>query len=400
MSTLDDVRALEAQHIVPTYKRQPVVFVRGAGMYLYDADGKAYLDMLSGIGVAARGHADPALTAAIAEQAATLMQVSNLYYHPLQGEAAKRLSALSGLPRTFFCNSGAEAMEACLKFARRYWYTAGERSRTEFVALEHGFSGRTMGALSVTHNAHYREPFNPLIPGVTFVNPADPAALVAAVSNRTAAIIAEPIQGEGGVRPLSREFAAAINEACAKTGTLYIADESQSGLGRTGYPFYFQALGLSPDLVSVGKALGGGVPIGATLVSERVSAALSPGDHGTTYGGNLLACRAAIVVLEQLTNGSLLEHVRRVGAHFESRLKGLAAKHPVITEIRGAGLMRGLQLSVDALPFIDLARERGLLVNRTDETVLRMLPALTIDTTDLDKAVEILDTVFTDVKAA
>ncbi len=400
MSTLDDVRALEAQHIVPTYKRQPVVFVRGAGMYLYDADGKAYLDMLSGIGVAARGHADPALTAAIAEQAATLMQVSNLYYHPLQGEAAKRLSALSGLPRTFFCNSGAEAMEACLKFARRYWYTAGERSRTEFVALEHGFSGRTMGALSVTHNAHYREPFNPLIPGVTFVNPADPAALVAAVSNRTAAIIAEPIQGEGGVRPLSREFAAAINEACAKTGTLYIADEIQSGLGRTGYPFYFQALGLSPDLVSVGKALGGGVPIGATLVSERVSAALSPGDHGTTYGGNLLACRAAIVVLEQLTNGSLLEHVRRVGAHFESRLKGLAAKHPVITEIRGAGLMRGLQLSVDALPFIDLARERGLLVNRTDETVLRMLPALTIDTTDLDKAVEILDTVFTDVKAA
>lgn len=400
MSTLDDVRALENQHIVPTYKRQPVVFVRGAGMYLYDAEGRAYLDMLSGIGVAARGHADPALTAAIAEQAATLMQVSNLYYHPLQGEAAKRLSALSGLPRAFFCNSGAEAMEACLKFARRYWYTQGERSRTEYVALEHGFSGRTMGALSVTHNAHYREPFNPLIPGVTFVSPTDPAALLAAVSDRTAAIIAEPIQGEGGVRPLSREFAAAINEACAKTGTLYIADEIQSGLGRTGYPFYFQALGLTPDLVSVGKALGGGVPIGATLVSERVSSALSPGDHGTTYGGNLLACRAAIVVLEQLANGSLLEHVRRVGAHFETRLNALAARHPVITEIRGAGLMRGLQLSVDALPYIDLARERGLLVNRTDETVLRMLPALTIDTTDLDKAVEILDAVFTDVKAA
>lgn len=400
MSTLDQVRALEAQHIVPTYKRQPVVFVRGEGMYLYDADGKAYLDMLSGIGVAARGHADPALTAAIAEQAATLMHVSNLYYHPLQGEAAKRLSALSGLPRVFFCNSGTEAVEACLKFARRYWYTQGERERTEFVALEHGFSGRTMGALSVTHNAHYRDPFNPLIPGVTFVDPADPAALLAAVSNRTAAIIAEPIQGEGGVRPLTKAFAAAINEACERTGTLYIADEIQCGLGRTGYPFYFQALGLKPDIISVGKALGGGVPIGATIVSERVSAAISAGDHGTTYGGNLLACRAAIVVLEQLANGTLIDHVRTVGAHLEARLTALAAKHPVIVDVRGAGLMRGIVLRVDALPVVDAARERGLLVNRTDETVVRMLPALTVGADDLDKAVDILDTIFTELKTA
>jgi len=400
MSTLDQVRALEARHIVPTYKRQPVVFVRGEGMYLYDADGKAYLDMLSGIGVAARGHADPALTAAIAEQAATLMHVSNLYYHPLQGEAAQRLSALSGLPRVFFCNSGTEAVEACLKFARRYWYTQGERDRTEFVALEHGFSGRTMGALSVTHNAHYRDPFNPLIPGVTFVDPADPAALLAAVSERTAAIIAEPIQGEGGVRPLTKAFAAAINEACEKTGTLYIADEIQSGLGRTGYPFYFQALGLRPDIISVGKALGGGVPIGATIVSERVSAAISAGDHGTTYGGNLLACRAAIVVLEQLANGTLIDHVRTVGAHLETRLNALAARHPVIREIRGAGLMRGIVLHVDALPVVDAARERGLLVNRTDETVVRMLPALTVGTDDIDKAAEILDAIFTELKTA
>lgn len=400
MSTLEQVRALEAQHIVPTYKRQPVVFVRGEGMYLYDADGKAYLDMLSGIGVAARGHADPALTAAITEQAATLMHVSNLYYHPLQGEAAKRLSALSGLPRVFFCNSGTEAVEACLKFARRYWYTQGERGRTEFVALEHGFSGRTMGALSVTHNAHYRDPFNPLIPGVTFVDPADPAALAAAVSDRTGAIIAEPIQGEGGVRPLTKAFAAAINDVCAKTGTLYIADEIQSGLGRTGYPFYFQALGLKPDLISVGKALGGGVPIGATIVSERVSAAISAGDHGTTYGGNLLACRAAIVVLEQLANGTLIEHVRTVGAHLETRLTALAAKHPVIADVRGAGLMRGIVLRVDALPVIDAARDRGLLVNRTDETVVRMLPALTVGRDDIDKAADILDAIFTELQTA
>ena len=195
-------------------------------------------------------------------------------------------------------------------------------------------------------------------------------------------------------------FAAAINEACKRTGTLFIADEVQSGLGRTGYPFYFQALGLSPDLVSVGKALGGGVPIGATLVSERVSSAISAGDHGTTYGGNLLACRAAIVVLEQLANGDLIDHIRRVGAHLERQLKALASRHPVITEIRGAGLMRGIQLRVDALPVIDAARERGLLVNRTDETVVRMLPALTVGEDDLDKAVAILDMVLTDLEAA
>jgi predicted acetylornithine/succinylornithine family transaminase len=347
--------------------------------------------------VAARGHADPELVSAIADQAATLIHVSNLYYHPLQGEAARLLSALSGLPRVFFCNSGTEAVEACLKFARRYWFTKGEKQRTEFVALENGFSGRTFGSLSVTHNAHYREPFEPLVPGVAFVDPADPAALRAAVTGRTAAIIAEPIQGEGGIRPLSQAFADAIKEVCDKTGTLYIADEIQCGLGRTGAAFRFQSLGLTPDLVSVGKALGGGVPIGATLVSERVAQTISPGDHGTTYGGNLLACRAAIVVLKQLEDGTLLEHIKSAGAHFERRLKALALRHAVVAEVRGAGLMRGVVLKVDATPVIDAARERGLLVNRTDETVVRMLPPLNISTADLDKAVDILDGVLADV---
>lgn len=397
MSTLDDVRALEARHVLGTYKRQPVVFVRGEGCRLYDADGKAYLDLLSGIGVAARGHADPDLVRAISEQAATLLHVSNLYFHPLQGEAARLLTALSGLQRVFFCNSGAEAVEACLKFARRYWYTKGERQRTEFVALEGGFSGRTFGALSITHNPHYRDPFAPLVPGVTFVDPANPDALRAAVTDRTAAIIAEPIQGEGGIRPLSQAFADAISDVCRRTGTLYVADEVQSGLGRTGVPFYSRVLGLQPDLMSVGKALGGGVPIGATLVSERVAQAISPGDHGTTYGGNLLACRAAIVVLTQLEDGSLLEHVKTVGAHLERRLRTLALRHPVILEVRGAGLMWGVELRVDSTPVIDAARDRGLLVNRTDEKVIRMLPPLTISASDLDRAVDILDGVLADV---
>ena len=397
MTKLDDVRALEAQYVAPTYRRQPVVFVRGSGARLYDEEGREYLDLLSGIGVASLGHAHPGLAAAIADQAATLLHVSNLYYHPLQGEAAARLAALSGLPRAFFCNSGAEAVEACLKFARRYWHTAGERGRSGFVAMEGAFSGRTFGALSVTHDEHYREPFAPLLADVTFVNPNDPSAITKAVTNRTAAVIAEPIQGEGGVRPLTAAAVEAIGAACAATGTLFIADEVQTGLGRTGVPFYFQTLGLRPDLVSVGKALGGGVPIGACLMSERVAQAISPGDHGTTYGGNLLACRAAVFFLQQLMNEGLLAHVNEVSQLFERRLRTIALRHPLVLEVRGAGLMRGLELRTDATAVVDLARSRGLLVNRTDTTVVRMLPPLTVTAAELDRGLDILDAVLAEV---
>jgi acetylornithine/N-succinyldiaminopimelate aminotransferase len=392
--TLDDIQGRESRHVLQTYRRQPVAFVRGSGPRLYDVDGREYLDFVSGIGVASLGHAHPGLAAAIAEQAATLLHTSNLYYHPYQAEAAGRLSALSGLARAFFCNSGTEANEACLKFARRYWHTQGVKGRVGFVAIEGGFAGRTMGALSVTHDEHYRGPFQPLIEPVTFVPDTRPDLLAAAVNERTAAIIAEPIRGEGGIRPLPAEFAQAISDVCKRTGTLLIADEVQSGLGRTGYPFHSQAIGWEPDLISVGKALGSGVPIGAALVSERVAQTISPGDHGSTYGGNLLATRAAAFVLQQLTEGGLIEHVKTVGAHFEKRLRTLALRHPVIVEGRGAGVMRGLQLSVDAVPVIDQARQRGLLVNRTDEKVVRLLPPLTIEAADIDRAVDVLDEVF------
>jgi acetylornithine/N-succinyldiaminopimelate aminotransferase len=396
--TLDDIRDGELRHVLQTYRRQPVAFVRGSGSRLYDVDGREYLDFVSGIGVTSLGHAHPGLSAAIADQAATLIHTSNLYYHPFQVQAAGRLAQLSGLPRTFFCNSGTEAVEACLKFARRYWYTQGATERTGFVAVEGAFSGRTLGALSVTHDEHYRAPFGPLLEPVTFVDPAKPEALAAAVTGRTAAIIAEPILGEGGIRPMSPQFAAAINDVCERTGTLYIADEVQSGLGRTGYPFYSQALGLRPDLISVGKALGGGVPIGAALVAERVAETISNGDHGSTYGGNLLGTRAAAFVLDQLMSG-LIDQVRTTGVYFERRLRALALQHPVIVEVRGAGLMRGLQLNVDAMPVIDGARERGLLVNRTDEKVVRLLPPLNVSTADIDCAVETLDTVFATVRS-
>jgi predicted acetylornithine/succinylornithine family transaminase len=398
--TLDEIQATESRHVVQTYKRQAVAFVRGSGSRLYDTEGREYLDFVSGIGVASLGHAHPGLAAAVADQARTLLHTSNLYFHPFQAEAAARLAALSGLPRAFFCNSGTEANEACLKFARRYWHSQGVKGRVGFVAIEGGFAGRTMGALAVTHDEHYRAPFMPLIEPVTFVDPARPEALAAAVSERTAAIIAEPIQGEGGVRPLGREYADAIAEVCRRTGTLLIADEVQSGLGRTGVPFHSQAIGWQPDLISVGKALGSGIPVGAALVSERIAQTIAFGDHGSTYGGNLLATRAAAFFLEQLMDGGLLEHVRTAGAHFERRLRTLALKHPVIVEARGAGLMRGLELQVDAAPVVEQARQQGLLVNRTHEKVVRLLPPLTVEIADIDRAVETLDAVFAVVSSA
>ncbi|HEY2907690.1 MAG TPA: aspartate aminotransferase family protein [Vicinamibacterales bacterium] len=386
-TVLDDIQTRETRHILQTYRRAPITFVRGEGVRLYDSNGREYLDLLSGIGVASLGHAHPRLARVIADQAATLLHTSNLFYHPLQGELAERLANLSGLPRAFFCNSGTEAVEACLKFARRYWYTKGE-PRSEFIALEESFHGRTFGSLSVTSDEHYRLPFAPLLSGVKFVPVNEPAALAAAVSRQTAAIIAEPVQGEGGIRPLTPAFAEAIAEACAKTGALFIADEVQSGLGRTGYPFYFAALGLKPHLVAVGKALGSGVPVGAALVSQQVADTISFGDHGSTYGGNLLACRAALCFLDELVGGGVLAHVGRVGVHFEHRLKALAATRPIVKQVRGRGLMWGLELDRDAAPVVPAALERGVVVNRTAETVIRLLPPLIITESEIDESLD------------
>jgi acetylornithine aminotransferase/acetylornithine/N-succinyldiaminopimelate aminotransferase len=396
---MDDVVARESRYVLQTYKRNPVTFVRGEGVRLYDADGREYFDLLSGIGVAALGHAHPALSRAIAQQAQTLIHTSNLFFHPLQGELAERLANLSGLARSFFCNSGTEAVEACLKFARRYWHTKGS-PRAEFVALDESFHGRTMGSLSITSDDHYRAPFEPLLPTVKFVRTNDPASLAAAVSTSTAAIVAEPVIGEGGITPLTPAFAAAITEACAKTGALYIADEVQSGLGRTGHPFYFQALGLQPDLVAVGKALGGGVPIGAALASQKIADTLSFGDHGSTYGGNLLACRAALTVLNEIFDNGGADHVKRVGAVFERRLRAIASTHRVVKEIRGAGLMWGIDLNRDATAVVPAALERGVVVNRTAETVVRLLPPLIISEQETDEALGRLDAAIGAVGAA
>ena len=393
----EQVRDIEARHVLQVYKRLPLVLVRGAGSRIVDSDGREYVDFLSGIGVASLGHAHAGLAEALAAQARELAHTSNLFFHPLQGQVAARLAGLSGLPRAFFCNSGTEAVEACLKFARRYWHAAGSPARTEIVAFERSFHGRTFGSLSVTSGAPYREPFAPLVPGVRFVPPDDPEALRRTVSPATAAVIVEPIQGEGGVWPLSRTMADAISSVCKATGTLLIADEIQCGLGRTGHPFYSAALGLQPDLMALGKALGAGFPVGAALLGERVAAAVAFGDHGTTYGGNLLACRAALVFLDAL-EGGLPARVAAAGARLEAGLAKLAASRPATGDVRGAGLMRGMELeSAAAEQIVAAALRRGVIVNRTAGTVVRLLPPLTIADADIDEGLARLAAALEDV---
>ena len=393
----EQVRGIEARHVLQVYKRLPLVLVRGEDSRIVDTDGREYIDFLSGIGVASLGHAHAGLAEALAAQARELVHTSNLFFHPLQGQVAARLARLSGLPRAFFCNSGTEAVEACLKFARRYWHAAGSPARTEIVAFERSFHGRTFGSLSVTSGTPYREPFAPLVPGVRFVPPDDPEALRQAVSPATAAVIVEPIQGEGGVWPLSRTMAAAISSVCAETGTLLIADEIQCGLGRTGHPFHSAVLGLRPDLMALGKALGAGFPVGAALLGEQVAGAVAFGDHGTTYGGNLLACRAALVFLDAL-EGGLPARVAAAGARLEAGLSKLAATRPATGVIRGAGLMRGLELEPAAAErIVGAALERGVIVNRTAGTVVRLLPPLTIADADIDEGLARLAAALEDV---
>ncbi len=385
-----DVIATEARHVLQVYRRSHVVFERGSGCRLFATDGRSYLDLISGVGVASLGHAHPKLAVAIASQAKEVLHTSNLFFHPLQAELASRLSAITGLDRAFFCNSGTEAVEACLKFARRYWHALGT-PRSRFVAFEHSFHGRTIGSLSVTWDEHYRAPFAPLLGDVLFVSPDDPAAVRAAVTEQTAAVIVEPIQGEGGVRQISQPLASAISGRCRATGALLIADEVQCGLGRTGRPIQSAALGLEPDLMALGKALGAGVPIAAAMFSDTVGAKAAFGDHGSTFGGNLLACRAALVFLGELMDGGLLEHVASLGRHAEGRLRGLAARHAAVKDVRGAGVMWGIEIDRPAADVVQAALERGLLINRTSNTVIRLLPPYVITAEEFDAGIDILE---------
>ena len=395
----EQIIAKEAEYVLQVYKRIPIMFVRGQGSHLIDEHGQKYLDLLSGIGVASLGHAHTKLADIIGKQAHELLHTSNLYFHPLQAEVASHLSRLSGLTRTFFCNSGTEAVEACLKFARRYWYSQGDKNRSGIVAFDGSFHGRTFGSLSVTAGEAYRAPFSPLLPGIQFVSPLDIEQIKRSITDQTAAVIVEPIQGEGGVRPIPTETAQALADICSTTQTLLIADEVQCGLGRTGQPFYSSTLGLTPDLMALGKALGAGIPIGAALLSEKVSSSVSYGDHGSTYGGNPLACQAALVFLNALEDG-LIQRVSDAGERLRSGLGKLVSSSDELHEVRGAGLMCGIEVDIAvADQIVNTALEHKLLINRTAGTVVRLLPPLTISNEDIDDGLFRLRAAFSDAGA-
>lgn len=402
---LDEVRAAEARLLLHTYDRSPILFVRGEGVHLFDESGTAYLDMLSGIGVCALGYGNPAIERAIAEQSRKLLHISNLFFHAGQAELAERLTAITGLNRVFFCNSGTEAWETALKLARGYATlrrAEGATLGTKILALEHSFHGRTMGAVSTTHKLKYREPFAPLTPGIEFVQFDNIADLRAKFSNEVCAVCIEPIQGEGGIRPVSQEFFAAARALTQQTGALLIADEIQSGMGRTGEWCAYQHYGILPDVTTLAKPLGGGMPIGAMLCNEEAARAFSPGMHGTTFGGGPLACAVAIAVIDTMRSEDMLMHVREIGKYFQMELEGLARRHACITDVRGMGLMLGLELSTTELATQAAAQmlKRRILINRTSDTVLRFLPPYVIERKHVDETVLALDEILSRLTAA
>lgn len=387
-------------HVLDTYKRAPETFVAGRGARLRDADGRVWLDFLGGIAVSALGHAHPRLVAAIREQAGELIHVSNLFRHPYTDQVGERLARLTGLEACFFSNSGAEANECALKLARKHQRNRGRGDRTGFVALEGSFHGRTLGALSVTHTAKYREPFGPLLAGVTFVPPEDTAALERALeSQRPAALILEPIQGESGVRPLSFEFLRAARELATRSATVLIHDEVQSGCGRTGTFLAADAAGVKPDIVTLAKPIAASLPMGATVVAPELAATFQPGDHGTTFGGGALVLRAALVFLEELEERGLQQAVSERGAQLFEGLAQLERRHACVAELRGRGLMAGIRIRHgDSKESSDKAAESlqkrlyaaGLITNCTAGDVIRLLPPYVISAGEIDEGLAIL----------
>ncbi len=376
--SLEAIRDLEGKYLLHTYARSPVLFVRGKGSTLYDHEGKSYLDFISGIGVNVLGYDHPRIRRVLRD-AAKLMHTSNLYYHAYQGPLAERLAQASGMSRVFFSNTGSESIEGALKLARAWQRRHGREGKTEFVALKNSFHGRTMGALSITAQKKYRDPFEPLVPGVSFIDPQDSAhdfaAARAAVNEQTAAVVIETIQGESGVRPIDGAFLAAVRDACDRVDALLILDEVQCGLGRTGKTFAFEHTSARPDILCVAKPLGLGVPLGAFLAAERATDGLTPGDHGSTFGGGPLACRLSLEFLEMLDEGDLLKRVNEVGAFFKRELEKLRRRHPkLISEVRGIGLILGLELAFSGKSVATKMLERGFIMNCTHDTVLRFLP--------------------------
>jgi predicted acetylornithine/succinylornithine family transaminase len=375
--------------LLPVYDRD-LVIVSGKGARVTDADGRSYLDFAAGIGVNGLGYGDPQVVSAIRKQASRLVHASNLYYNPIVQTLADRLAGLAFPSKVFFSNSGTESVEAAMKFARRI---GGPSGRTEFVAFERGFHGRTLGALSMTWNEKYRAPFEPLVPGVKFCPWDDLKAAAAAIGSKTAAVFIEPVQGEGGLRVAPPEFLQGLADICREQGALLVSEEVQCGLGRTGKLFAYQHAGIRPDMLTLAKPLGGGLPLGAVLLKEELSSAIAVGDHGSTFGGNPVAAAAALAVLDRLTAPKFLDKVTQKGVLLRQGLNLLARKHSAVTEVRSAGLMVGIELQAAALPVVKALRERGILVTRAGDNVVRLLPPLVVKRKDIRAFLAALDEV-------
>jgi acetylornithine/N-succinyldiaminopimelate aminotransferase len=379
------------QALLHTYNRYQVVFDKGEGVYLYDMDGKKYLDFVAGIAVFALGYHHEAYNDALKSQIDKIIHTSNYYYNAPAIEAAKKLKEISGMDRVFFTNSGAEAVEGAIKAARKYAYLKDGKTDHEIIAMNHSFHGRTMGALSVTGNPHYREAFEPMIGNIRFADLNDFESVMAQVNDKTCAILFETVQGEGGIYPATEEFMQKVRKLCDERDILMILDEIQCGMGRTGTMFAWQRYGIKPDVMATAKALGCGVPVGAFLMTEKVGAnSLVAGDHGTTYGGNPLACAAVSKVIDLFKEQDVLSNVNRVGAYLEKRLDGLVEEFPCVETRRGAGLMQGLVFNRPVGDIIKQAMERGLVLINAGTSIIRFVPPLVITEEHVDDMIEIL----------
>jgi acetylornithine aminotransferase len=376
-----------------TYARLPISIVRGRGSRVYDLEGREYLDFVAGIAVSVLGHSHPDLVAAIQKQSQHLLHASNLYYTEPQAKLAKALVGRSFAQKVFFCNSGAEANEAAIKLARRYAHLKYGAERYEIITMLQSFHGRTMATLTATGQEKVQKGFEPLLPGFTYVPFNNLSAVEQAVSGKTAAILLEPVQGEGGVRVADRSYMKGLRELCRSRDILLIFDEVQTGMGRTGTLFAYEQLGVAPDVMTLGKGLGGGLPIGACLATGEAAAAFEPGTHASTFGGNPVCCAAGLAVVRALLEGGVLEHGRRMGAYLAHGLQDMKDRLPIVKEARGLGLLQGLELTVDGKPVVGDCLARGLLVNCTAERVLRFVPPLVITQADIDRLLEVLNQV-------
>ncbi|HTU42939.1 MAG TPA: aspartate aminotransferase family protein [Candidatus Aquilonibacter sp.] len=398
MKTFEQIAELERRYLLGTYNRYPVAFTRGKGVFLYDLDDRRYLDFVSGLGVNALGHAHPRIVKTIREQAAKLIHISNLYYHEYQGELAEKLCTLAnaasggalGNARAFFQNSGTEAIEGSIKLARLAGHRAGGEAKSRLVALQGSYHGRTFGALSLTGQEKHRKGFGPLLEEVTFVAQNDLAGLRAAVNDNTCAIVLEPIFGEGGIYECSVEFLQECRALADRFKAALIFDEIQCGLGRTGTMFAFQSFSVTPDIVAIAKPIAAGLPLGAFIAKEEFASAISPGQHGTTFGGGPLVCRVALEFLAIVEDEKLLDNVKKVGAYLQQELKALAEKSAVAKEVRGRGFIQGINLEIPARPIVDAALAEGVLFNSTQDTVVRFLPPFLLEEKHVDKGIRVL----------